>query len=400
MNKIKYILWFLIVWLLWAGIFWYNTRTVSSAITVTPENLVQTIYDKIPQEKSPKFKNEIIKNFCDAVMSSDIGSGFVSKYWFYYTPAKSIYLYLICKDFGKYNWHSELGWDDSIMKIKKLSELKNLKTMYKWVCDPTTRMTNCDFGNYYNLIYEHVINDLINIKLANAYGYINSLSIKANIKSFMDKYFGSNLAICNDEEVMYINKSRIDWDAGSCSHPKTYKFMSDYINNIAKLVDNNSILNYSLIIKAKDCDKITDFVKDTTACKMTNTGTRFDQDSNLWFMNIVQNEYFWYGLMNSYTSQYISADLVSDSSIIDDTKRAAIARNEIYSLNFYQNISQQSTDQSVDILYQTIQKFPIHIWLLAYYEDVQEFRNRLAQLYTPLAQLKYKLMNVQDKDSQ
>jgi hypothetical protein len=78
-------------------------------------------------------------------------------------------------------------------------------------------------------------------------------------------------------------------------------------------------------------------------------------------MNIVQNEYFWYGLMNSYTSQYISADLVSDSPIIDDTKRAAIARSELYSLNFYQNISQKSTDQATDILYQTIQKFPIHI---------------------------------------
>jgi hypothetical protein len=70
-------------------------------------------------------------------------------------------------------------------------------------------MTNCDFGNYYNLIYEHVINDLINIKLANAYGYINSLSIKANIKSFMDKYFGGNQTTCGDDEIMYINKSRI-----------------------------------------------------------------------------------------------------------------------------------------------------------------------------------------------
>jgi hypothetical protein len=57
--------------------------------------------------------------------------------------------------------------------------------------------------------------------------------------------------------------------------------LSDYINNIAKLVDDDSILNYGLIIKPKDCDKITDFIKDTTACKMTNTGTRFDQDSNL-----------------------------------------------------------------------------------------------------------------------
>ena len=78
-------------------------------------------------------------------------------------------------------------------------------------------------------------------------------------------------------------------------------------------------------------------------------------------MNIVQNEYFWYGLMNSYTSQYITPDLLSDSTIIDDTKRAAIARTELYSLNFYKYISQKSTSQSVDILYQTIQKFPIHI---------------------------------------
>jgi hypothetical protein len=68
-----------VVLLLGTGIFWYNNRTVSSTVIVTPENLVQAMYDQIPQEKFPKFKNEIVKNFCDAVMSRDIASGFVNK---------------------------------------------------------------------------------------------------------------------------------------------------------------------------------------------------------------------------------------------------------------------------------------------------------------------------------
>ena len=398
MNKLKYILWFVFLLIVWAGVFFYTNNKAKSAISIVPENLVQAIYDKTPQFLAPTEKSQILRNFCNAVMSEDLEVWFQNN-WFYYVPSKSIFLYFVCKDFGKYNRSSELWWSDNILKIKAISDLKNMKTMYKWTCAPSTRMTNCDFGNYYHLLYEHIINDYINIKLANAYGYINSSSIKSNIKSFMEKNFGDNQTACLDEEVMYINKSRIAGeDSASCSHPKTYKILSDYIINVAKLVDKESILKYSVIIKARDCHKITDFLKDTISCKIVNTGTRFDQDSNLWFTNIVRNEYFWYWLLNTYTMQHIASDIVWDS-FTDSTKKESIVRTELYSLDFYQNISEASTNQSIDMLYQTIQKFPLHIWFLAYYEDVQVFRNKLAQLYTPLAQLKYKLMNVQNKDS-
>lgn len=41
--------------------------------------------------------------------------------------------------------------------------------------------------------------------------------------------------------------------------------------------------------------------------------------------------------------------------------------------------------------------FPIHIGLLAYYEDVLAFRKSIVQIYTPIHQLYYKLRNVQEK---
>ncbi len=41
--------------------------------------------------------------------------------------------------------------------------------------------------------------------------------------------------------------------------------------------------------------------------------------------------------------------------------------------------------------------FPVHIGLLAYYEDVLEFRKALVKIYTPIHQLYYKLRNVQQK---
>ncbi len=381
------------------GFFVYNKQVAKGVELVAPENLVQSMYDITPN--APNNKSEIIRNFCDAAMSDTISAGFYNK-WFYYSPAKSVFLYMICKDFGKYKWTSELWWDDNIIKINKIWDLKSLKYFYKFGCDPKTRMTTCDFGNYYHLLYEKIINNYINAKLANAYGYINSNNIKDNIASFITKWFGDSKVICGwDDQLLYLNKTNIWWnDTSACSHPKTYKLLSQYILGISDLVDNDAVIDYQKIISYKDCEKITDINKDFLSCAIITTGSRFDKDANLSFLNIVQNEYFWYGLLNTYTKNYITPEMIDGNLWTDSTKAANIVKQEQYSISFFAKISKQSTRLSIDSLFQTIQKFPIHIALIAYLEDVTAYRNKLAQLYTPLWELHYKLQNVQNKQQQ
>jgi hypothetical protein len=41
--------------------------------------------------------------------------------------------------------------------------------------------------------------------------------------------------------------------------------------------------------------------------------------------------------------------------------------------------------------------FPVHIWLMAYYEDLLVFRKNFVKIYTPIHQLYYKLENQQNQ---
>jgi hypothetical protein len=51
---------------------------------------------------------------------------------------------------------------------------------------------------------------------------------------------------------------------------------------------------------------------------------------------------------------------------------------------------------SIKMLREMYTTFPIHIWLLIYYEDLYRFRKELAKVVTPLYTLYDKLRNVQD----
>jgi hypothetical protein len=53
---------------------------------------------------------------------------------------------------------------------------------------------------------------------------------------------------------------------------------------------------------------------------------------------------------------------------------------------------------SIRILKNIERTFPIHIGLVAYFEDLINFRKKFVQLFTPFHQLYYKLRNVEDLD--
>lgn len=397
--NIKYIVWLVALLGIWWFLFFYDSKDASGAAApITPENLISTIYSTTP---AARWKNEILKWFCDSVMWTSISSWFVNK-WFAYIPSKSVFLYMTCQDVGKYKWSNEFWWTYNILKYANLSKIENktIKNMHKSVCDPKTRMYNCNFGLYYNLIYSMIMDDYANIKLANSYGYINSKNIKDNVNSFVIKNFGSE-DICGDDKILYLNKTRVWWnDAAACSHPKTYKLLSSYIEQIAKNLEKSGIINYDgIILHQKACDKVKNISEEMITCRLVSTWVRFDQDNNLSFANVIQNEYFWYWLLNQYANENISYDMVGDSAGNDVEKAKLIAYREKYGINFYTILAKKSTDKTTSVLYQTITKFPVHIAMVAYHEDVTEFRNKMAELYTPIKQLQYKMQNVQDKNS-
>ena len=58
-------------------------------------------------------------------------------------------------------------------------------------------------------------------------------------------------------------------------------------------------------------------------------------------------------------------------------------------------VNTQAIQQDFKIIRKLISTFPIHIGLVAYLEDLVNFRWEMTKLYTPIRQLYYKLRNVQ-----
>lgn len=59
------------------------------------------------------------------------------------------------------------------------------------------------------------------------------------------------------------------------------------------------------------------------------------------------------------------------------------------------DVNTQAIQQDFKIIRKLISSFPIHIGLVAYLEDLVNFRGELTKLYTPIHQMYYKLRNTQ-----
>jgi hypothetical protein len=82
----------------------------------------------------------------------------------------------------------------------------------------------------------------------------------------------------------------------------------------------------------------------------------------------------------------IGKDKIATQEVLDEEWRKAQIELEV---------ATNAIQQDFKIIRNLFAKFPIHIALVAYLEDLVRFRNTLVKLYTPIHQMYYKLRNTQ-----
>lgn len=108
----------------------------------------------------------------------------------------------------------------------------------------------------------------------------------------------------------------------------------------------------------------------------------------------------YYGLFMEFYSHYVvSSEQFAPLSIWKDkTVTQEILDEEWRKAQLELEIASNAIEQDFTILRNLFAKFPIHIGLVAYLEDLVWFRNELVKLYTPIHQMYFKLRNAQTYD--
>lgn len=82
----------------------------------------------------------------------------------------------------------------------------------------------------------------------------------------------------------------------------------------------------------------------------------------------------------------LGKDKIQTQEVLDEEGRKSSVELEV---------ATNTIQQDFKIIRNLYAKFPIHIGLVAYLEDLVNFRNSLVKLYTPIHQMYYKLRNAQ-----
>jgi len=249
-------------------------------------------------------------------------------------------------------------------------------------------------------IFNVLMNDYFNSKVLSIYSYMSSVgNVDEAIKIFSDKYFGSWSDICWDSSLFYLsNEERkpesITDRQSICSHPMTYNYLANTFESLISLKFHIKIINF-------------DALKSNSKCwfdKAFSNYTSYTKNDMTIFYNILMNEYFWYSLyLNVYKfillkknwsvtyswQVYLSPSLSYLKSI--NNSRIYQIENDLYR-------SLKAINLSTRVLWNLSWARPIHVAMLAYFEDIINFRKSLVRIYTPFHQLYYKLRNVEDLD--
>ncbi len=272
-------------------------------------------------------------------------------------------------------------------------------------CNRSTDLNHCSLSKHLSEWFHLIINDYMNSKIAWLYANIASLttnqelndkSIAQSVKNFSDYYFGK--CGTGDSQYIYINNKQIDEGSMSyCSHPNTYKVLSNYLTKAYTKTDKNKIINYTELVDDKK--PFSWLIKQALASPCT---FQWDELTTLDcglddFKHLVTNELLFYWLFMEFYSHYIvtseqfgpltlGKDKVTTQEILDEEARKAQLEIEV---------ANESIVQDMKIIRNLFANFPIHIGYVAYLEDLVNFRNELVKLYTPIHQMYYKLRNAQ-----
>jgi hypothetical protein len=191
-----------------------------------------------------------------------------------YNPKQSLFVYTLCGNMDKVSGHpsykdqfaANADFDiTAFLKddITDLNDIWNIPSQESLdansayhACNPKTSMGNCNFTNFLPDIYQTIMNDLSNIKLASIYGYKYDGNKKEDrekaIQDFAISYFhGEKIeTACNASDRHYLRHTQMQDNASvHCSHPKTYQYLDEMIKSAGKLMKKTDFLDGKSIME-------------------------------------------------------------------------------------------------------------------------------------------------------
>ena len=313
----------------------------------------------------------------------------------YFDASQSIFLSILCNSVWITQWYEQT---DSILKMHNFINF-GIVTSETWYEESCHRrywsMNNCNYSYNLPLIFNKIMNDFFSIKQA------RNFWITEDYDDFPADTIANNFSI---EHFPWLGiqlgeKERIS--AGICDQDNKYykttcKKLKWYMTDANNLLKNTEVVDINKLEEKKptdpnDCEN--DFKTNILYCWLLGS------DSNYKFVNTVYNEYFRYKLFLTYYSFYINWTKFLDDTKVDDIEKININSEKIYQTQDQILKSKQAISMSLQSLSEISYSFPLHVWFLMYYEDVEYFMENISKIYTPMRTLYDKLRNVQIKDS-
>jgi hypothetical protein len=272
-------------------------------------------------------------------------------------------------------------------------------------CSWAGNLNNCSLSSYLSKVFNIIINDYTNSKIAWIYGYTKALSNnkEANTKptfeslgQFSNYYFGECWPA--DSQVLYTNKEQIDGgDMSYCSHPNTYKVLSNFMENARGKVQNNVLIDYNILLEKGVGTLLHRWLATDCTNSQQSDGTVSLECGLADYQHLVLNELLYYSLfMDFYKHYVVSSEQFWPLTIGKDKQETQeVLDMEQRKSQLEVDVNTQAIQQDFKIIRKLISSFPIHIGLVAYLEDLVNFRGELTKLYTPIHQMYYKLRNTQ-----
>ncbi|USN55736.1 MAG: hypothetical protein H6765_03995 [Candidatus Peribacteria bacterium] len=263
-------------------------------------------------------------------------------------------------------------------------------------------MNGCHLSSVLPVIFKHVMNDISNVKLATLYGATEGTKNEERekaIREFATSYFGEypigegdGMIPCRDPDTHYLSPKVLEGDQKHCSHPKTYKLVDEVIKSAHGLLTDNIFLDGPKVIK-ETCEDPKD---NLFACAFSNYGEYFAESDWNTFQNLYLNELMFYRLFADYYSNQIRFNTkyapISNKPVSDIDQ---LIQEEVANMFLETQISQQAVSQMMRMLTQVASTYPLHVALMAYLEDLINYRRTLINIYTPINQLFYTWRNAQ-----
>lgn len=356
MSKFKF-------WLTLALIIWY-IGNFSFAKELNLDSYINDLDQNLKFDSTNISVKSIIDKYCESVLQNTL------KYdeTLSYKANESAFVYILCTNINKKYWDK---FDDikdyfTWTSFKELGISKYSSDRKINYCSPTrTNLNNCNIPYQIPNIFKKIINEYTNIKQSSMYWITEKIENNSQIEDFANQ-FGRNhfsTEICNSKKT-WINYSK------SCN------IIKSYIQSSSKILDNLKILNTDYIYKKKDNFIYNWIIKHSDVLFID-------------FTNTVYNELFFLRLF----TDYYNLTIANNYNIISKDSSDAIKQMSEFNNEFMR--IQKSIAMTTRNLRDIYISFPLHIWLVMYYEDVLKLWKELEWVSNPIYNLYDKFRNVQ-----